>query len=544
MSAYRRLIVILLIAAAVRFYGLGRASFWYDEFGSLEASTGRGLAQLRLRANQIIAHPTDLTSLQDAPPFWKIWSSLDLDNHPPLYFLVLRFTRDVLGDSEWTVRLPSAVFSLVAVIFFYLIVRAQLNEKGALAATSLMAIAGSQVSLAQEARPYSMWMALSLVCGWLIWRFTPSSCTQAPGERSRTGEGGGGGDERILNAERRTLNNPHPIPPRFDFAHQGPEYEGKKKIVELWFAIFFCLIALASLLTHILAAAILFSLFLFAAFRLRNRSRVLLSIVIATMVFAGIWGPFLLRQLHSASVNNAWQYDANPHHTARIFLHLMQLPARWLSEPAADFVPSAIFIFAIFFYAAIRCRQQRGMSFWCLWSIPLIALITATDFTRHAQSLLFTRYTFVAAPALCFLAGAFLQNVRFGWLLPAALGILCLATLPEAYSKVYDWRNVAADLREHVKPGDTIIFTPGGYPISWSQSTLLGIWHYAPELPASALILTDPNSALLSSAFRPGHMTWIICFNQYLPANNLNPAAAIVRTGIAPSMGRVSELRP
>ncbi|HWB53688.1 MAG TPA: hypothetical protein VG722_05825, partial [Tepidisphaeraceae bacterium] len=107
-----RLGLILLLAVALRFYALGRASFWYDEFDSLEASTGRGLAHLELPVNRIIAHPPDLTSLKGAPPAWGIWTSLDLDNHPPLYFLLLRFDRDLLGSSEWAVRLPSALLSL------------------------------------------------------------------------------------------------------------------------------------------------------------------------------------------------------------------------------------------------------------------------------------------------------------------------------------------------------------------------------------------------------------------------------------------------
>jgi hypothetical protein len=49
---------------------------------------------------------------------------------------------------------------------------------------------------------------------------TPSPCNQ--------GEGKGGGFERTLNAERRTLKDPLPTPPQFDSAHYRPEYKGRE----------------------------------------------------------------------------------------------------------------------------------------------------------------------------------------------------------------------------------------------------------------------------------------------------------------------------
>lgn len=500
MSRWRCFILIFLVAAAFRFYHLGHACYWYDEFGSLEASTGRGLAQLTLPLNVIISHPPDLTSLHGAPSAWKIWTSLDLDNHPPLYFLLLRLTRDCLGDAEWAVRLPSAIFSLLALLFFYLIVRRQLEPYPALAATLLLAMAGSQITLAQEARPYAMLLALSLICGWLVVRLTPAFHT--PGEES-------------------------------------------KKVQPAWPVFFLCLFAVASLLTHYFAAPILLSLFIYAAIRLRRRARVtaLLSIAIAAIIFALIWGPFFLRQLRSVSANNAWQYDDVPHHSLRILWHLMQLPARWLCEPAADFRSLVLIIFAWTVFAIFRCRV-RGILFWILWAIPLVACIAISDMLRRGQSLYFMRYTFAAAPALCFLAGAFMQKYRHGWLAPAGLIAICLIWLPSAYPSRDDWRNAALDLQAHVQPEDTIIYTPGPNPVSWSQSTFLGISHYAPNLPAPILILANPQAPALSQALRRGHKTWIICFDPTLSPYALDPSATLIQSRTAPSFGRISEISP
>jgi uncharacterized membrane protein len=492
MSASRWLILILLFATGLRLHALGRASFWYDEFGSLEASTGRGLAHLQLPLNQFLpTPPPHLTSLPSAPPIWRIWTSLDLDNHPPLYFMLLRITRDALGDAEWAVRLPSAICSLIVLVFFFLIVRMQLGDTAALAATALLAVAGSQITLAQETRPYMLWLALSLACGWILLRI-----------------------ERLGMSSSR------------------------------WIA--FCLLCWAAFLTHYLTAAIFVSLFIYAAIQLRGprRAGALTALITAATLFAASWGIFFMRQLHSASSNNAWQLDDSPHHLPRIFWHLIQLPALWLSEPTANFTPAAILIFLGCGYAIIHCRRKPGIWFWILWATPLILLITATDLARHAQSLFFMRYTFAAAPALCFSVGALVQTYRRAWLLPVTLGLLCLCTLPAAYSTVMDWRNVAADLQSHVQPGDTIIFTPGANAASWSQTAFLGISHYAPHLPASVLILTDPQAPVLSEALHSGHFVWVICTDQTIPPNALDPAARIMRTGIAPSMGRVSELAP
>jgi hypothetical protein len=74
--------------------------------------------------------------------------------------------------------------------------------------------------------------------------------------------------------------------------------------------------------------------------------------------------------------------------------------------------------------------------------------------------------------------------------------------------------------------------------------TFTGIFHYAPDLPSQVLILTDAMSDVVPKAFRSGHFTWVICFDPTIAPNALDPGATIIRTGIAPSMGRVSELQP
>ncbi|HWB53613.1 MAG TPA: hypothetical protein VG722_05450, partial [Tepidisphaeraceae bacterium] len=170
--------------------------------------------------------------------------------------------------------------------------------------------------------------------------------------------------------------------------------------------------------------------------------------------------------------------------------------------------------------------------------------IAGTDIARHARSLMFMRYTFAAGPAVCFLLATFLEMRRIFWVVPAAVFVVCIRTVSFAYSNVMVWRNVADLLHSGVRQGDTIIYTPGPYETSWAQTTFLGISHYAPVLPAAIVILTDSHSAALQQVLNPGHSTWVLCNDPDIAPNSLDPNAQVIQTGIAPSIGRVSELAP
>src|SRR5947207_15315372 len=111
-SAQVLLLGILLLALALRLYGIGSSSFWLDEFCSLETATGRGLVHVALPANVIIANPGHLTTLDDERPWWSIWTSMRLDNHPPLYFVLLRWWIYCVVTSEAAFRALSIGASL------------------------------------------------------------------------------------------------------------------------------------------------------------------------------------------------------------------------------------------------------------------------------------------------------------------------------------------------------------------------------------------------------------------------------------------------
>jgi hypothetical protein len=100
------LILILLFAGAVRFYDLGKNSFWHGEFLSLQSSSGQNTWLMTLPANMLLEHPPTLTRLDRSAPWQRLWRVEDGEIHPAVYFILLRFWREAFGNSEFAVPPP------------------------------------------------------------------------------------------------------------------------------------------------------------------------------------------------------------------------------------------------------------------------------------------------------------------------------------------------------------------------------------------------------------------------------------------------------
>ncbi|MBN1811557.1 MAG: glycosyltransferase family 39 protein [Anaerolineae bacterium] len=133
-------VAFLLLAATVRFPGLGARSLWFDE------ALGGMIA--RLDTAQVLANAAG-------------------SSHPPGYYFLLHLWR-LAGESEFALRFPSAWFSLAAVALVARLGRDLAGRRGARLATLGMALAPFQVYYAQEARMYGLAIALS---AGVIWTF-------------------------------------------------------------------------------------------------------------------------------------------------------------------------------------------------------------------------------------------------------------------------------------------------------------------------------------------------------------------------------------
>ena len=129
------LVILLLLAAALRFYRIGHQSYWNDE-GTSVALASRSLGLILQGASQ--------------------------DIHPPLYYLLLHGWVQLLGRSEAAVRALSALLGVACVGATYGLTRKVWGSRTALLAGLLAAASPFQVYYAQEARMYML--AATLAC--------------------------------------------------------------------------------------------------------------------------------------------------------------------------------------------------------------------------------------------------------------------------------------------------------------------------------------------------------------------------------------------
>ncbi|MBN1286170.1 MAG: glycosyltransferase family 39 protein [Anaerolineae bacterium] len=123
------MVVILLLAACLRFHDLDAQSFWYDEGNS---------ARIVERTPQLIVE------------------AAAGDIHPPGYYLLLAGWRLFAGFSEFSLRSFSVFWSLLTVALAYALGARLLNRSAGLFGALIVAVHAFQVYYAQEARMYAM----------------------------------------------------------------------------------------------------------------------------------------------------------------------------------------------------------------------------------------------------------------------------------------------------------------------------------------------------------------------------------------------------
>lgn len=129
------LLLILLLAGALRIYNLGGESLWYDESYSI--------VNARLSLSDI------LTVVPKR------------DYNPPLYFLMLHGWVRLVGEAAGAIRMLSAIFGVAAVAVLFLVGLELRDASLGLAVAFLSAISYFLIRYAQEARPYSLLVLLS-----------------------------------------------------------------------------------------------------------------------------------------------------------------------------------------------------------------------------------------------------------------------------------------------------------------------------------------------------------------------------------------------
>ncbi len=129
-------LTIFTLAAGLRLVQLGLAPLWYDEVFSAT------LARL---------------------PLGQMLQATAGDTHPPLYYLILWGWVRLAGYSEFALRMPSLIFSLVGLWLFWRLSAAyDLPDPVRLVGLGFMAFMPVMQHYAQEARMYALFVALVL----------------------------------------------------------------------------------------------------------------------------------------------------------------------------------------------------------------------------------------------------------------------------------------------------------------------------------------------------------------------------------------------
>ena len=96
-------------------------------------------------------------------PFLQMLAAIRGDVHPPLFYSIEWLTANLIGRSEFALRLPGALFSSAAVVEMYLLVKRFAGENPARLAGFLMAVLPAEIYYGQEARMYSLLTLLVLL---------------------------------------------------------------------------------------------------------------------------------------------------------------------------------------------------------------------------------------------------------------------------------------------------------------------------------------------------------------------------------------------
>ena len=127
------LLLAVLVALSLRVSTLGRRSLWGDEVATLRISA--------LEVNDII--------------------TIQWDQHPPLYYLLMHYWI-MLVQSEFLLRLPSALAGAAAVPLIYWLIREWSGQWSAIASAWFLAIMPLHIWYSQEARMYALVCTLGL----------------------------------------------------------------------------------------------------------------------------------------------------------------------------------------------------------------------------------------------------------------------------------------------------------------------------------------------------------------------------------------------
>jgi uncharacterized membrane protein len=454
---------VLVFAAALRLYSLGRFELWLDEIHSLLNSAAHRARFEALPEGVVLGEAWALDRLgEDSTPA-AVWRDLRADTHPPLYFMVLNGWRRVAGDGEVALRLPALLFSVLSLVPLALAFRVSGRPGVGILAALLLALCHAHIEMGQQARQYSLALLWTTTCLWFTARIVNRPSNSAPRGLVR--------DCVLLGA---------------------------------------CM--LGAVLTHYFAALPLAGLGLYVVCAARGTARVgwLAAAVAAGSAFAVLWGPSLVAQSTFIRAQD-WLTDPADDHVRRTVLRAATLPARlmFFREMAAwggswIWFESILGV-AIVAAAVIGVIRRRAAEAWAptAWYVVCVAVLVVLDLATGKELLTHSRYGVIALPGLIGLLAGAIGRLSRRWIGVCAtlLGLAFFFTLELPATQNPSTRKLIAALRTGAPSArDVLVFDGTNWVGRWGWNNYLVVMHYLQPPPCDVMVINATPGAEVRSA--------------------------------------------
>jgi len=131
------LLMMVLLALALRLYHLDASSLWFDEIKTVLTSRLDFLSMLDFQARSSV--------------------------HPPLLYVATHLFLTLFGDSDFVARLPATLFGSLSIVLAYKVGAILWTRKEGLLGAFLLAVSPYHVRFSQEARHYGLMVFLTLL---------------------------------------------------------------------------------------------------------------------------------------------------------------------------------------------------------------------------------------------------------------------------------------------------------------------------------------------------------------------------------------------
>ncbi len=407
-------VAIICLAAVLRFVGLGSESLWYDE------------------AYQVWASSQNVSKI--------LWITIHTDTHPPLYYLLLHYWMLGFGHSEAGVRSLSACLGIIGVALLYFVGKELFNRTTGLVASFLLAISTFAIWISQDDRPYSLFMALSIL-SFLFF-------------------------VRIIKAARpnRAL------------------------------ILFYSLATTLLLYTHIYAVFIVASQVLFFLLYRKTYAKAQTafwaSLVVAAIAFSPWVYVFMTSVLSGGIQGISWI----PKPTFQIVMSALDS----ISVAGVFILAFVMSIVGVIGFTVYRRRASQGKGVQTTTEVVaksvvreprtallliwfLFTLVASLVISFAVRPIFWDRYLSGIAPALCLLVArgvdnaglvmsAYLKRVKVPMAAMVVVGVISLLALPSLHRyytvpNTEQWRQAVQLIESNTKPGDAIVIYPDGYKL-------------------------------------------------------------------------------